>query len=62
MPTYDYICPECEYKTEIFHAMSEDGSYVCPKCGATLKQKISGGTNTLYKCSGFTQYKGRNGS
>jgi putative FmdB family regulatory protein len=61
MPSYDYVCENCGKKIEVFHSMSENPQYVCEHCGAVLVRKVSGGTATLYKCSGFTQYKGRNG-
>jgi putative FmdB family regulatory protein len=61
MPTYDYICDKCGKVVEIFHQMDEDKEYRC-ECGNVLRKKVSGGTNTLYKSPGFTQYKGRNGS
>jgi putative FmdB family regulatory protein len=62
MPTYEYACPVCGHKQDEFHMMSENPEFTCPKCGNSLKKGIHGGTNTLYKAPGFTQYKGRNGS
>jgi len=61
MPTYVYKCPSCGKTVEYFHNMNESPEYKC-ECGAILKVVPSGGTNTLYKVSGFTKYKGRNGS
>lgn len=59
MPTYEYVCPECGKKVEIFHSMQDMQERVC-ECGAVLRRKVSGGTATLYKSPGFSQYKGRN--
>ena len=61
MPTYEYKCTQCGKTVEYFHSMHEKPEYHCA-CGAVLKLVPSGGTATLYKVSGFTKYKGRNGS
>lgn len=60
MPNYDYKCSACGAVQEVFHQMSEEPEVVC-KCGEVMSRKVSGGTTTLYKSPGFTQYKGRNG-
>lgn len=60
MPTYNYTCPVCGAIREEFHQMNENPEYVCDVCGKPLKRMVSGGTATLYKSPGFSQYKGRN--
>jgi len=61
VPTYGYKCPTCGKVIEEFHAMNENPRFVCDTCGNAFVKVVSGGTNTLYKSPGFTQYKGRNG-
>ena len=54
MPTYDYLCPKCRYKQEVFHRMSEEPEILCPACKKdNLKKQISGGGGILFKGSGF---------
>jgi len=51
MPTYDYACPECGYKIEVFHGMNVELSQSCPECGNELKRLIGGGIGVLMKNS-----------
>ncbi len=60
MPTYNYRCRECDSQLEVFHAMNESPLTTCSACGYEMRKDVSGGTATLYKCSGFSHYKGRN--
>lgn len=40
MPVYEYVCPKCDKKFEIFHRSKEIRKlYPCPDCG-TLSPKI----------------------
>lgn len=59
MPTYDYVCQDCGYQFEVFHAINAQPVQKCPKCGGTVQKKISGGTGLLFRGSGFyiTDYK-----
>ncbi len=70
MPTYTYRCNECNHTFDVFHSMSENGTRVCPECGAEAYRLIGAGAGLLFKGSGFyeTDYKkksngnGSNGS
>jgi len=64
MPTYDYICTDCNYKFEHFHSMSDEPIRVCPNCGGTVRRLISGGTGLIFKGSGYylTDYKRKSNS
>ena len=59
MPTYDYICMECNYKFEHFQSMSDEPIRVCPNCGGRVRRLISGGSGLIFKGSGYylTDYK-----
>ena len=61
MPTYDYICRNCDYEFEAFQSMSEKPLKKCPECGGPLKRKIGTGAGLIFKGSGFyiTDYKKR---
>lgn len=61
MPACICKCPSCGKAVEYFHSMNESPEYKC-ECGAMLKAVPSGGTAALHKVSGFTKYKGHNGS
>jgi len=61
MPTYDYICTDCNYKFEHFQSMSDEPIRICPKCGGRVRRLISGGTGLIFKGSGYylTDYKNK---
>ena len=54
MPTYEYICENCQYEFESFQSISAEPIRVCPRCDqTTVVRKISGGTGLIFKGSGF---------
>ena len=62
MPTYDYICNDCEKMYEYFQSMSDAPIKECPKCNKnSLRRVISGGTGLIFKGSGYylTDYKNK---
>ena len=62
MPTYDYICNECEKIYEYFQSMSDAPIRECPECKKnSLRRVISGGTGLIFKGSGYylTDYKNK---
>jgi len=62
MPTYDYICNDCNNMHEYFQSMSDDPLTKCPKCEKnSLRRIISGGTGLIFKGSGYylTDYKNK---
>ena len=62
MPTYDYICNDCNDMYEYFQSMSDDPQNDCPECKKdSLRRVISGGTGLVFKGSGYylTDYKNK---
>ncbi|HRD55577.1 MAG TPA: zinc ribbon domain-containing protein [Parachlamydiaceae bacterium] len=44
MPTYDYLCQNCEAKTEIFQKITDTPLKTCPYCESnSLKRGFGGG-------------------
>ena len=62
MPTYDYICNDCNKMHEYFQSMSDNPLTKCPECkNNSLRRIISGGTGLIFKGSGYylTDYKNK---
>jgi putative FmdB family regulatory protein len=60
MPTYEYMCENCEYEFEQFQSITAKPLRVCPKCGKRgLKRLIGAGAGVIFKGSGFyeTDYR-----
>ena len=59
MPTYEYICRDCDYEFEEFQSITADPIAICPKCEGKVRKKISAGGGLIFKGSGFyiTDYK-----
>jgi putative FmdB family regulatory protein len=60
MPTYDYLCGNCEHEFEAFQTMSASPKRKCPECGTLkLKRLIGTGAGVIFKGSGFyeTDYR-----
>ena len=56
MPTYDYICENCEYEFEQFQSITAKPLRTCPKCGKRgLKRLIGAGAGVIFKGPGFYQ-------
>tara|TARA_R110002126_G_C10490983_1_gene504769 strand:+ start:21359 stop:21571 length:213 start_codon:yes stop_codon:yes gene_type:complete len=65
MPTYDYVCNNCEHKLEIFQNISENPKRKCPECGRMkLVRLIGSGGGVIFRGEGFfsKDYGGRNAS
>ena len=63
MPTYDYLCGNCEYEFEKFQMISANSLRKCPSCGKMqLKRLIGTGAGIIFKGSGFyeTDYRSDN--
>lgn len=52
MPTYEYLCQDCEQPLEVFQSFSDDALTECPSCGGALK-KVFGSVGVVFKGSGF---------
>lgn len=60
MPTYEYVCNECEHKFEYFQSMNDELLKSCPQCQEnSLKRLIGSGSGIIFKGSGFycTDYR-----
>ena len=56
MPTYDYICDDCQNEFEAFESITAPSQTICPKCSQPkLRRKIGPGAAILFKGSGFYQ-------
>ena len=54
MPTYNYLCKECEHQFEIKHSIKDDPITECPKCCEhSLKRLIYGGSGFILKGGGW---------
>lgn len=62
MPTYDYLCEDCNYGFEEFQSMTAAPLEKCPKCDGTVRRLIGSGNGLIFKGSGFyiTDYKKSN--
>jgi putative FmdB family regulatory protein len=52
MPIYEYICQECDRKTEVLQRLNERPLKICPHCGGKLK-KVSSVSAIQFKGSGW---------
>ncbi len=56
MPTYDYICENCDHEFEQFQSITAKLLRKCPKCKKmNLKRLIGSGSGIIFKGSGFYQ-------
>lgn len=52
MPTYEYLCQDCEQPLDVVQSFTDDALTVCPSCGGVLK-KVFGSVGVVFKGSGF---------
>ena len=60
MPTYEYLCENCQGRFEEFQSITADVLRKCPDCGKMkLKRLIGTGAGVIFKGSGFyeTDYR-----
>ena len=56
MPTYDYVCKNCDHKWELFQSIKANPIRKCPSCGRLkAKRMIGPGAGIIFKGSGFYQ-------
>jgi putative FmdB family regulatory protein len=60
MPTYDYVCRNCDHAFELFQSMKDAPKKKCPECGALKLERLIGtGAGVIFKGGGFyeTDYR-----
>lgn len=60
MPTYEYVCKNCDHEFEEFQSITAKPLKKCPQCKKmSLKRLIGKGTGVIFKGSGFyeTDYR-----
>jgi len=63
MPTYEYLCENCQARFEKFESITATPLRKCPECGKpALKRLIGTGAGIIFKGSGFyeTDYRSDN--
>jgi len=63
MPTYDYVCNECDHRWELFQSIKANPVRKCPECGRLRARRVIGpGAGIIFKGSGFYQTDYRSAS
>jgi putative FmdB family regulatory protein len=60
MPTYEYLCDECDHRFELFQSITSRPVRKCPSCGKLrVRRLISAGAGFLFRGDGFylTDYR-----
>lgn len=56
MPTYEYLCSNCDHEWEAYQAISAKPLRKCPKCRKMKAERlISSGGGIIFRGSGFYQ-------
>jgi len=53
MPTYQYVCGQCDAPLEAIQSFSDDALTICPVCNAQALRKVYGSVGVVFKGSGF---------
>ena len=53
MPTYQYVCGQCDAPLEVVQSFSDDALTACPECKAEALKKVYGSVGVVFKGSGF---------
>ncbi|MFM1957830.1 MAG: hypothetical protein RI929_193 [Actinomycetota bacterium] len=61
MPTYSYVCKDCEHAFEIQQSFSDTALTSCPKCAGELRKQF-GNLGVTFKGSGFYRTDSQSGS
>ena len=61
MPTYEYVCKQCEQHLEAVQSFYDAPLTVCEKCGGELR-KVFGNIGIVFKGSGFYKTDSRGSS
>ena len=60
MPTYSYVCTECDDRFDAVQAFTDDALSTCNKCSGRLR-KLFNSVGVVFKGSGFYRTDSRNG-
>ena len=62
MPTYEYLCSDCNHEFEEFESITAPPLEKCPRCDGSVRRLISSGNGLIFKGSGFyiTDYRNAN--
>ncbi len=52
MPTYQYLCRNCEHRFDIVQSIHDDPLVVCPECAGTVRRVLHP-VGVTFKGSGF---------
>jgi len=52
MPTYEYLCNQCENGSEVSQSFTEAAIQVCPKCNGDVR-KVYKNVGVVFKGRGF---------
>ncbi|OGO58721.1 MAG: hypothetical protein A2V85_15005 [Chloroflexi bacterium RBG_16_72_14] len=56
MPIYEYICTDCDHRSDILHGINDPGPHFCPSCGkAGTMRKLFAPPTIHYKGSGWAK-------
>jgi putative FmdB family regulatory protein len=61
MPTYQYVCQQCEELLEVVQSFSDDALTTCPECQGELR-KLFSAAGVVFKGSGFYRTDSRSSS
>jgi putative FmdB family regulatory protein len=53
MPTYQYVCGQCDTPLEVVQSFSDDALTTCPECKSEALKKVYGSVGVVFKGSGF---------
>ncbi|MCX6461091.1 MAG: FmdB family transcriptional regulator [Actinobacteria bacterium] len=62
MPTYQYVCTDCDTPLEIVQSFSDDTLTDCPACATGRLRKVYGSVGVVFKGSGFYRNDSRSTS
>jgi putative FmdB family regulatory protein len=61
MPTYQYVCQQCEQPLEVVQSFHDEPLTECPTCGGELR-KLFSAAGVVFKGSGFYRTDSRSSS
>jgi hypothetical protein len=62
VPTYQYVCTDCDAPLEVVQSFSDDALTDCPACTTGRLRKVYGSVGVVFKGSGFYRNDSRSAS